>query len=319
MNTNQIVTGYLVFQSACVAAWWALLHFVPLSIDSFKPEAWQPETLLSFWLPDAVMLVLGSLATAFAIGSKKDWGKLSIWALAAAIWYPTLYCIAISIRTDEAWIASAMMVSMAGLTLAMATIHGSVEQQPAAIRVTELTKSSAIGWTIVQTIIFWGVFLWILPKGIVELEHRVGWQSFSHAYQNLASTCLFAVASLTGLLSGMTMASIGAGTPLPTATAPKLVIAGPYRYVRNPMALAGIVQGTAVGWYLGSISVIGYSIAGAFVWHLFVRPVEEADLHSRFGESYALYKKSVRLWIPNTIRYNPPSNPNEQPCRATLS
>lgn len=309
MNAKQTVTGYLVFQSASVAAWWALLLLIPRSIDWFKPEAWQPETLLSFWLPDAFLLVLGSLATAYAIGSKKDWGKLSIWALAAAIWYPTLYCIGVSIRTDEAWIASAMMVSMAGLTLAMATIHGSVEQQPAAIRITEMTRSSALGWTIAQTIIFWGVFLWILPKGIVELEHRLGWRTFSHAYQLLASICLFAVASLTGFLSGITMACVGDGTPLPTATAPKLVIAGPYRYVRNPMALAGIVQGTAVGWYLGSISVLFYSIAGAFVWHLFVRPVEEADLQSRFGESYALYKKSVRLWIPNAIRYNPLSNP----------
>jgi protein-S-isoprenylcysteine O-methyltransferase Ste14 len=35
-----------------------------------------------------------------------------------------------------------------------------------------------------------------------------------------------------------------------------LVIAGPYRYVRNPMAVAGILQGIAVGWYLGSVSVI---------------------------------------------------------------
>ena len=103
--------------------------------------------------------------------------------------------------TDEAWIASAMMVSMAGLTLAMATIHGNLGQQPATIRVTHMTTMSAMGWTLAQTIIFWSVFLWILPKGIVELEHRLGWRSFSHSYQSFATSSLFIVASVLGLLS----------------------------------------------------------------------------------------------------------------------
>ena len=303
MTARQIVVGYLVSQTVVVAAWWALLLFVPRTISWFQAGAWPPETLLCFWLPDSILLVFGSLVTAFAIGTERLWSKVSIWALAAASWYPALYCIGVSMRTDEAWLASAMMVSMAGLTLAMATIHGSAEQQPATIRATEMTKVSAICWTLAQTIIFWGVFLWIFPKGIVELEHRIGFQSFSHVYQSLAAFCLFAAASVLGLLSGINMAAFGAGTPLPTATAPKLVVAGPYGYVRNPMALAGIVQGVAVGWYLGSISVILYSISGAFVWHLFVRPVEEADLQSRFGERYMQYKDSVRLWCPSLRRY----------------
>jgi len=90
----------------------------------------------------------------------------------------------------------------------------------------------------------------------------------------------------------------GDGTPLPTATAPRLVIAGPYRYVRNPMALAGIAQGVAVGFYLGSYGVIAYSLLGAIFWHTAVRPVEEHDLVERFDESYVQYRKSVRLWFP---------------------
>ncbi|TWT50903.1 hypothetical protein Pla22_36460 [Rubripirellula amarantea] len=94
------------------------------------------------------------------------------------------------------------------------------------------------------------------------------------------------------------MAFFGDGTPLPTATAPKLVIAGPYRFVRNPMALAGIIQGIAVGWFFGSYVVVSYAVAGAFVWHWLVRPVEENDLQQRFGDSYADYRRRVRLWIP---------------------
>ncbi len=298
MNAKQIVVGYLAFQAASVAAWWLLLICVPPSIGWFKPVAWPSESLLCFLLPDSVMLIFGSAATAYAIATHKAWGTVLVWATAAAVWYPTLYCLGVSIVTDEAWIATAMMVSMAGLTLAMATIHGVSGQQPAAIRVTEMSPSSAIGWTMAQTVIFWSVFLWILPKAILELEHHLGGHSFSHSYQTLASSCLFAIASITGLLSGITMATAGHGTPLPTATAPALVIAGPYRYVRNPMALAGIVQGVAVGWFLGSFSIILYSITGALVWHVFVRPVEEADLLDRFGKSYSQYKQAVPLWFP---------------------
>ncbi|MBC8870775.1 MAG: DUF393 domain-containing protein [Planctomycetes bacterium] len=34
-------------------------------------------------------------------------------------------------------------------------------------------------------------------------------------------------------------------------------------------------------------------------WNLVVRPIEEADLHSRFGDDFERYKRSVRCWIPS--------------------
>lgn len=94
------------------------------------------------------------------------------------------------------------------------------------------------------------------------------------------------------------MALLGNGTPLPTATAPYLVVGGPYRFVRNPMALAGIVQGVAVGWYFGSLAVIAYAFTGALLWHFCVRPIEEADLQQRFPADYPQYREAVGLWLP---------------------
>jgi protein-S-isoprenylcysteine O-methyltransferase Ste14 len=298
MNARQIVAAYLIAQALGTAAWWALLLLVPESVKWFQPETWPENSLLGFWLSDSVLLIGGSIAVAAAVWTRKAWTGIAIWSLAAAVWYPTLYCLGVSLLTDQAWIASAMMVSMAGLTLSMATIQGNSNQQPATIRVIPMTKTAAVGWTVAQLAIFWGVFLWILPKGIVELESRLGVPSILHAYQSSIAVGLFIVASTLGLWSGVTMAMRGDGTPLPTATAPKLVVAGPYRWVRNPMAVAGIVQGIAVGWMLGSYVVISYAILGIFVWHLFVRPVEEADLQSRFGDSYTRYRHSVGLWIP---------------------
>ena len=77
----------------------------------------------------------------------------------------------------------------------------------------------------------------------------------------------------------------GAGERLPAAMTNRLVIAGPYRFVRNPMALAGIVQGAAVGLMMSSWLVVAYALAGSLLWNYAVRPLEEADLETRFGVS----------------------------------
>lgn len=298
MKATQIVASYLILQAVGVAAWWGLLLSVPASVSWFQPPAWPPEALLGFFLGDAMVLIGGSIATSVMVLRRSESASIAVWSLTLAVWYPTLYCIGVSLLTDEAWLAAATMACMAGLTLAVATIYGAGVQEPATFRVTPMNKQAALAWTIGQTVIFWGALLWILPKAIVEVETRIGWPSFSHPYQTLGAIVLFMGASALGFVSAVTMAWRGDGTPLPTATAPKLVVSGPYRWVRNPMAVAGIAQGIAVGWYFGSYTVIGYAISGAFVWHCLVRPSEEADLAERFGDSYRLYKGSVWLWVP---------------------
>ncbi|TWU02831.1 methyltransferase family protein [Stieleria varia] len=298
MHPKQIVTSYFLIQAIGTAAWWGLLIAYPPSVKWFQPADWPVESLLSFWLADFVLIIAGSIIAAIGVLQQRDWAGHVVGVVAVTVWYPTLVCIAASIQTGEAWIASSMMVSMAGLSLAMATIHGKADQSPATIRVTAMKHSQAVLWTLGQTAIFWCVFRWVLPMGIVELDRYSGINGFEHAFQTPVSIGLFVAASCLGLWSGVTMAASGDGTPLPTATAPRLVIAGPYRFVRNPMAVAGIVQAIAVGWCLGSYAVIVYSLAGAVLWHIAVRPVEESDLRLRFGEAYNDYQRRVRLWIP---------------------
>ncbi|MBT7253427.1 MAG: isoprenylcysteine carboxylmethyltransferase family protein, partial [Planctomycetaceae bacterium] len=67
--------------------------------------------------------------------------------------------------------------------------------------------------------------------------------------------------------------------------------------VRNPMALAGILQGLCTGWFLGSYAVLAYALLGAVAWHVLVRPTEERELTERFGDKYTQYKSKVPLWI----------------------
>src|SRR5699024_5059518 len=114
----------------------------------------------------------------------------------------------------------------------------------------------------------------------------------------VAGSVLVAAASLLGVWSAVTMARLGRGTPLPGAMAHHLVVAGPYRWVRNPMAVAGIVQGAGVGLLLGSWLVLLYAVVGGVLWHLLVRPHEERDLAERFGQEYEHYRARVRCWLP---------------------
>lgn len=64
------------------------------------------------------------------------------------------------------------------------------------------------------------------------------------------------------------------------------------------MAVAGILQGVAVGLLLSSWLVVAYALCGAALWHAFVRRIEEDDLERRFGEEYRRYRARVRCWWP---------------------
>lgn len=157
-------------------------------------------------------------------------------------------------------------------------------------------KSWNLAKTLFQTAIFWLIFLWILPKLLVHMEHKI----FNVTYEGyyFFGWTMFVIFSILGLYSGYTMSSVGKGTPLPLDCPQKLVVAGPYKFVRNPMAVAGIGQGISVGIIYGSVVVIIYALAGAFLWHYLVRPSEEVDLRNRFGDAYNTYCKDVRCWIP---------------------
>ncbi|MFI4876713.1 MAG: methyltransferase family protein [Blastopirellula sp. JB062] len=299
MTPRRIVASYLFVQAAATAAWWVLLFAYPASIAWFQPSGWPDLALLGYGLSDLVLLFGGSIMAGVAVLRNVRWASTAIWALAAAAWYPTLTCIGVSWMTGEAWIAAGLMVCMAGLNLAMATIYGTAERSPATFRVLPLRRGPALGWTIAQVVIFWSVFLLVLPCAIVELERCLRWPEFSFQGQSFTAIMSFATASALGLASASVMAVVGRGTPLPTAAAPRLIVTGPYRLVRNPMAVAGITQGLAVGCYLGSYGVLAYASLGAVVWHLAVRPVEEQDLQRRFGARYRRYQQEVGLWIPH--------------------
>ena len=96
----------------------------------------------------------------------------------------------------------------------------------------------------------------------------------------------------------LSFAFIGKGTPAPFDPPKKLVVAGPFRYVRNPMYLGAVmvVAGEAVVYQSGTVFL--QAIAMWVLFHVYVVYFEEPVLKKRFGQEYADYLRVVPRWLP---------------------
>lgn len=90
----------------------------------------------------------------------------------------------------------------------------------------------------------------------------------------------------------------GKGTPLPLDPPTQFVVAGPYRFVRNPMGLGFFLALGGQAALYESRAAFLYMLVVMAVIHLFVRLAEEPDLQRRFGSAYAAYRRAVPRWIP---------------------
>ena len=95
----------------------------------------------------------------------------------------------------------------------------------------------------------------------------------------------------------------GRGTPAPFDPPRRLVIAGPYRYVRNPMYVAGMLVILGQAALYRSMPLVGYAVVFLAATFAFVVGYEEQTLARRFGSEYAAYRAGVRRWIPRLHPY----------------
>lgn len=95
----------------------------------------------------------------------------------------------------------------------------------------------------------------------------------------------------------------GRGTPAPFDPPRRLVVAGPYRYVRNPMYVAAILVILGQAALYASLPLVEYAVVFAGLSFAFVVVYEEQTLAQRFGADYAAYRRAVRRWIPRLSPY----------------
>jgi protein-S-isoprenylcysteine O-methyltransferase Ste14 len=89
----------------------------------------------------------------------------------------------------------------------------------------------------------------------------------------------------------------GKGTLAPWTPPRELVVAGLYRYSRNPMYVCVVL--VLIGWAtsFGSLTLFGYAAVTAVAFHLRVVYGEEPWLLRRHGARWQTYTRRVPRWL----------------------
>jgi protein-S-isoprenylcysteine O-methyltransferase Ste14 len=91
---------------------------------------------------------------------------------------------------------------------------------------------------------------------------------------------------------------IGLGTLAPWDPTRRLVLVGPFAYVRNPMitGVFAVISGEAV--LFRSWRIATWALAFLVINHLYFLLSEEPGLVKRFGSEYDAYRRNVPRWLP---------------------
>ncbi len=305
MKVRHSAAIYFAIQGVAVIAWWLVLYFVPSTRQHFVLERSSEASLMAFWPADLSFLGIGSLAVGWLCYRGHEYTRLAAWFVTGAVSHATIYCLAFTLMTDSGWLGIVLMfpamiwsgVFAVGLSFEKTMFREAAE--------------SSTGWILAKTLgqiaVVWSVILVVFPYLITMVEAKIGISRLQFPLQKPISAIVFVAISWIGVWGAVVMSRVGKGTPLPLDHAKRLVILGPYAYVRNPMAVSGIGQGLAVALLLGSPLVAAYALMGSLVWQLIFRPLEEDDLERRFGDAYVEYCRNVKCWIPRSKAYEPKS------------
>ena len=100
-------------------------------------------------------------------------------------------------------------------------------------------------------------------------------------------------------------AARGKGTLAPWDPPRKLVVSGPYRYVRNPMISGVLLIIAGQTLFHGSRTLALWLLTFFIINQIYFMISEEPMLESRFREEYRAYKKNVPRWIPRLRPWDP--------------
>lgn len=292
----RLAGSYFGIQAAGILGWWTLLFLRPEYRAHFQIDPGSEASLLAFLPPD-LLLAAGSLAASLLCFRRSRLLTPMLWLVAGGVTYATLYCLAGSLLTGSGWLGFLLMAP----AMLLSTVFAAA-LSPESRHLFRRARPGSPRWNLAKTAaqiaLFWSVLLFLVPAFLSDLQAWIGLNRLAPPAHEPVGAALFLGFSALGLWSGATMSRLGLGTPLPLDAPRRLVVEGPYAFVRNPMAVAGLGQGIAVAVYTSSLLVLAYVLLGTLVWQYVVRPLEEEDLRSHFGDPYEQYQREVRCWLP---------------------
>ena len=160
-------------------------------------------------------------------------------------------------------------------------------------------------WQLIKAVIILpGTALVYVPALLLWIH---GWDMAGVSQPRLWLAVVLALAG--GAMAGWTVSlfrRIGIGTPAPWAPPEKLVVMGPYRYVRNPMITSVLVMLVAEALFFASWQLAGWMAVFFMANSIYFPLFEEKGLEKRFGDNYRTYKKNVPRWIPRLTPWTQP-------------
>ena len=90
----------------------------------------------------------------------------------------------------------------------------------------------------------------------------------------------------------------GKGTPALFDAPREFVAVGPYRYVRNPMYIGGLLLLVGFALYEHSVSILILAAVLVPLVNLLVIFHEEPSLRRKFAQPYGEYCRAVNRWVP---------------------
>jgi protein-S-isoprenylcysteine O-methyltransferase Ste14 len=159
-------------------------------------------------------------------------------------------------------------------------------------------------WAILGTLIY---LLLLLPFFLIWIPYRILLSPeqiyvFDIGVFRYLGLVPIALGVIIYVFCSLSFVFIGKGTPVPFTPTKELIVTGLYRFVRNPLYIAGVFVLTGEALLFQSIGIFFYCLIMFKEFNLHVL-MEETQLADKFGKSYEQYRNSVPRWIPRLKPY----------------
>ena len=155
--------------------------------------------------------------------------------------------------------------------------------------------------------------LWtILFPGIIAVY--IPWRFFGVRYASVEGIggvigwLLVLIGAVLLLASIVEFARRGKGTLSPVDPPKRLVVSGPYRWVRNPMYAGVVFMLVGQSLFTSGLGLVVYVAVLFGIVDVFITLHEEPYLEHMFGDSFREYKRNVRRWMPRIRPWRQPDS-----------
>ena len=168
-----------------------------------------------------------------------------------------------------------------------------------------MRRTTAAAGSLAHFVLQPGVVAGLVPWWLTGWQLRQPEPSWAWTPLRVAGVVLLAAGLLVLVEAFARFVVEGVGTPAPIAPTRRLVVDGPYRYVRNPMYLAVVAVIVGQALLLGQPGLLGYAAVVGGATAAFAHGYEEPALSRQFGGQYQAYRRAVPAWRPRRHPWQP--------------